>query len=667
MNSVTVILALLMSVDPQLPSKQPSYWLSFGLRTLMWSCLIGMGQYLLMPAYVGPFGGLFVLTMLLVATIRFAVWAFLFGDESRSRHNLSISGSNMSAVEWFVVVAIVLILVALLLPAVQAARRHSTGEAISVGVDAGGVLLVLLMFLVGLVLDGIATRWVRREHDSENILLHFAAAGLTIVVALGIWVNSWTMWRPAHYRSLIGEVASRPWEETIENPSEEHIRAISEEQALWKMGQALKGTTGTLFHAGYAYHQRLANGKSYWVAPLVENNPTTAWFQRTFAGGNVPFPSGYVICSSENPMEEAQLVDKIGDQPISLRYTTTASFGHNVIRHLYKTKPEVQSYVLRRWTFELDKDGRPFYIAALCRPTVCYSGEKVEKYAMVDPQTGDCSILDKVPDWVDNPMPTELLHSYIAWWGNYPKSIGDGWWDHFTNFAGKDTLEAGSKGHRLTWDSKGEPHIFTSITSQSNRDSSTKSYLLYNPRTGEVVESEAPGQTEKAVLEAVDGVVKYQHRHGTVPTIFNIYGHRTWVVPVSSENNAPMGIALVDKDVRGNVVYNTDKRAALAEWRQYLAKNNADVVPSATTKWQTLEAHTIMVRQVVNDRVYFRLKETPNVVFVISVGEPGFEQAAVSLEGEQVDVTFLGFGDNETSVQTFRNRNMGQPAAAEIN
>ena len=425
------------------------------------------------------------------------------------------------------------------------------------------------------------------------------------------------------------------------------------------MQQGLSGTVGTLYRPGKLFHQRNSEGRAYWIASLEYNSPGAVWFQRLM-GADIAPPPGYVGMSSENELETPILMPKEGEKPIALRYTPESWFGNNLHRLLYN-EPGMKGYSLKKWAFELDDDGMPQYVVALCRPTIRFSGERVEKYAIVNPQSGAIRYCEKndLDSWVDDPMPQDIAQNNTNWWGLYPKTLGDSAWKHFWNTSGKDTVAAASNRQRLTWGANGKPYLFTGITSRNITDTSLVCHLLINPRTGEAFKVEAKGQDETAVLTAINNMVRYQHLHATDPVMYTLFGHRAWVSPVAGEGHLPMGLAIVDPDVR-RPIYGTSKADAMLQWRQYLAQSTGDSKLSSTQERITVKG-TIMAREIVSSngksQVFLRLTEQPGKVFVVEAVN-GFEQAVVSMAGEKVELILLAFGDSRTSVEKFRNLEM---------
>lgn len=410
--------------------------------------------------------------------------------------------------------------------------------------------------------------------DSYNIERRIVV-GMTLfflVVPIIGSLRGCTAVRSGDYRAFVQEnVEQREWSTDMEPVDTAHIRMVSKKQAMWSAKKILgdaDGSLGSKYQIGNLTIQKVGEGL-VWVAPLE--------FQGFRSWTRFDTTPGYVKVSAENPSKPAELVTGY-----KFRYLQSAFFGDNLERLLYQNGYQFTGST--DYTFELDDDGKPYFVVTGYVPTIGYSGDDVVNIALVDPETGEVTeySIEEAPAWVDRIIPKGFAFERLNWYGKYVDGWVNSWW-------GEDNVRIPTDADNvsdlwLTWGSDGNAYWFTGMTSSKATDDSLVGFVLMNSRTGETLEYKLAGADEEGVLKAVnDAVSNYSNYEGTQPVLYNIYGELTWVVPVISGDGIFQRLALVRAE-NAQVILGKNKKEALAEYRRVLQSSGNTVAPSSQTK-----------------------------------------------------------------------------------
>jgi hypothetical protein len=374
-------------------------------------------------------------------------------------------------------------------------------------------------------------------------------------------VLGWEMFNTSSYHRLIGAVEQKASATTLAPTDNSHIRMVGLEQARWKANKVLgeAGTIGSKYHVGELTIQ-MVNGRLQWIAPL-EFNGFRHW------QSSVVTP-GYVTVDAEDANPPAQLVTKLGDKELKLRYLPSSCFGDYLKRHVYNSNGgRYRLFKLGGWHFEVDDEGNPHWVVALAKPTVQWGALKIEGCLVIDAQTGTITETQpaEAPAWVDRVVPAPMAVNYLDWHGEY----ADGWWNSVWKKDG--VWEATGDRVEVVYGADGRCQYFTGLTSTSSTDQALLGIALMDCRTGKTERFAATGAHEGASVEAVNAAVRnYAGYHGTEAIPYLLYGELAFVVPVVSESNLFQRLAIV-RASNSQVALGTDKKSALSEYQRMLA------------------------------------------------------------------------------------------------
>ena len=513
------------------------------------------------------------------------------------------------------------------------------------------LILFFAMFCVVGIADAIQNNSSGYEDKNgfRGILILGAASVITLVLILVANVGQSFQTLSLHE---LGNV------KIVENPIEvadtNHIRVIPMESAEQIGNQVLgSGNLGALYELNHYEIQRV-RGTLYWVAPLE--------FRGWFAWRRAEFISpGYVMVNAEDPKAEPKLVTGY-----KMRYTWGAWFGSNFSRLVYFRNMSFGQY---EPTFEVDESGKPWYVISMVRPSVGFTGEKLEKVVILDPETGETQDykIGKTPEWADRIFPEALAEDYTDWWGSY---IHGFWNAHFGN---KDvqvltTTEVGSGEHIernrdvfLVYNSQtGHPVWISGITSPG-KDLSMTGYMTTDSITGEMTFYRDPGYgNEQAAINAVESAseVSIQKNYHAAQAIFyNIYGTRVWIVPVLSNVHIIEKVAIVyAKDTR-HVAVGDSKEDALERYKDLLTELKAGGgVPTQSSSLTTWQGKVTRIQAVALDgkaHFYLMIDTVPNKILLITPAVSS--EVLVTEKGDKVNVTCYDTLEDEVPVKTFDN------------
>lgn len=447
--------------------------------------------------------------------------------------------------------------------------------------------------------------------------------------------------RASEYHGMIGQVEERVWTQDVQPKDPHHIRLVPIELAQWLADKQLGEAPGAIGSQFQIDKERMTiqmiKGELWYVAPL-DFSGFAVWNST----GTAP---GYVMVSGEDPHRTPIL--KFDEK---FAYTPGAYFGHDLARHLWTHGYE--SLGLTDYSFEVDEDGKPWWVVTVYEPTVAWSGEKVKGVVVVNPTDGSSTFheLGKVPAWVDRALPAGFVHDYIAWRGKY----ASGWWNSVWAELNITVPQTPTFIHG----NDGEPYWVTDISSSNEKDKSLLGLMYTNARTGKSVFYRAVGSIDEAVLEAVNNKVSYRKWHGASPTLYNMYGTMASIVPLLGESHTFQGVAIVKIDNASEVAIGDDLPSALREYQKLLGARGVDAAPEIAHSRKTAEGKVdrfaIDVRGT-ETTYYVHLKD---VGVIFTGGSDLSATLPLTQAGDAVSLTYIESGEAVVPMISFQNRSL---------
>jgi len=539
-------------------------------------------------------------------------------------------------------------------------REHLTARAIIIGIvylligwwmgwsclphfvaPYTGIFATLLIFaIISSLIAGLTSgEWPRVGATFPIIYLFIII--ITGMVGCG-------MWRANDYKNLIGQVEDRQWTQDMEPIDLSHVILVSEEQAEWKGNQVLgqdKGAIGSRYYVGKYTIQKVQN-ELYWVAPLQFHDWNSWRVYRT--------SPGYIMVSAEDPNRQAELADNW-----HMAYMPSACFGNKLERVLYEGGYAWKG--LTDWTFEVDDSLHPWWTVTVYHNTIGAGGEVVDGMVIVNPETGANTYykVADIPKWVDRVYPPNFILRYIAWSGRYVHGFGN----TITSFpffgARRDMEQPTGIGIWMVYGSKDrEPYWFTGITSVSSKDNALTGFMMVSSQTGQAYRYRLSGATEEAVMASVKQKVEnFPTYHGVHPTLCNIYGELTWVVPVIAGTPVLTKVALVNAENAPQVFLGDNINEAARLYRSYLATAGSEY--ALTNNVQLLTINGIVWRKSVEPgpteaTYYLMLKNHLDQIFT-ATNEPSTMAISVTKEDDSVSISYVDTKEPQVAIQALTN------------
>ncbi len=488
--------------------------------------------------------------------------------------------------------------------------------------------LVLVLWIA----SGTIASWLD-ERRSPGLL--FGVVGVMLMCGRGC--AGAPMFRAREYASFLGTVQQAQWSDTTQPKDPKHKRLVPVDLAKWmadkQLGEA-PGAIGSQFIVDKEHITlQLIHDELWYVAPLDFGGYSIWSTERK--------TPGYVMVSGEDPNRQPKVVTGL-----SFRYMPGAFFGDELGRYLWTHG--YSGYDLGDYTFEIDEDGKPWWVVTLTKPSIGWWGDRISGVAVIDPATGATTFeaMGNVPAWIDRVMPAELVERYVDDYGTLSGGWLNSWW-------GKLGLTTGQPPS-LIHGSDGQPYWVSEITSTGEHDMSLLGLMYTNARTGAVTYYKAKGALDRGVLNAVDGKVSYRKWHGDSPVIYNLYGTMGSIVPLLSDgSNVFQGVAIVDISKPTEVAVGEDFNSALREYQKLLGQNGNNATPELAKASKTVEG--------VLDRFAAGSNAQGTTYYAVIQGSPVIFTGGITLSpklplakpGDRVRVTYVDSPESVVPMQTF--------------
>lgn len=491
--------------------------------------------------------------------------------------------------------------------------------------------------------------YVKRRAIVPGIII-----GLLIVtVGIGYLVSS-EFFRAESYSQIIDVRTDSNFSEEIEEQDAESFSAIpklDEESAAQLATRAL----GVLEEKGYVsqftiypeYTQINYKDTPVRVAPLQYDN-IIKWFTNTRNG----FP-GYVIIDMAN--ESTEFIETES----SIRYSPAEHFNKLLKRHL---RFEYPTFMFADATFEIDDNGKPYWICARLDKTIgLFGGTDVIGVVVVkaDSATGESVYytVDEIKNnpelqWLDRIYDSDLLVQQYNFFGKYQ----NGFWNSI--LGQRDVITTTANYNYIAKDD--DVWMYTGVTSVTS-DQSITGFILINQRTKEAVYYSVTGGTEYSAQLAAEGRVKDLGYDATFPLLLNIGGEPTYFLSLKDDSNIVQQYALINVSQYNNNkmgATGTDLKKCLESYVSALEQSgikvdiDTDAVVDPITKPSDEPIVEALIASgtiadirtaVMGGESYYYIKLDSNAAY-FSIPASKDETVVILNKGDSVTVTYTGEG-----------------------
>jgi hypothetical protein len=381
------------------------------------------------------------------------------------------------------------------------------------------------------------------------------------------------------------------------------------------------------------------------VAPLVHST-FFRWLSYKEEG-----TSGYVKVSATNP-DDVTLVQTVAGKKIHIKYQHQAYFGQDIERHVYFSG--YMSSGLTDYTFEIDDEGKPYWVITLYKKTVGFSGEDAKSVLVVDPETGKITeySIDEAPAWIDRIQPEDMIRDQVDDWGEYIH----GWWNSL--FAKQDVLKTSDKELRLIYGDDGKSYWYSGITSAGN-DKSNVGFLLINTRTKEVKRYNVSGATEDAAESSAQGLVQQYKYDASNFILYNVGGVPTYIGPLKDTEGLIKGVAAINMESYAIGGWGANVNDAIRSYRQALfSRGNASSVGAVTNQEEVQGIVTRFASDIKNGNTSYYLVLDVRDGYIFTADSNLSVEVPITRIGDKVKIKYSFSGSYLVVAEDFDNLNV---------
>ncbi len=398
-----------------------------------------------------------------------------------------------------------------------------------------GTLVVIFMALV-FVTSGAHLRPEYAPYAKKKSIIPIIIAGvLVVVVGIGMVVSS-VFFRAKTYSKIISVDESKSFSSDIAEADFSNVPVLDNASA-----KALANRTlGDLAAIGKVSQFEIS---SSFTQINYKNNPvklTTLaygdvfkWLKNTSTG--LP---GYVVVNMVT--QKAELVTLPEGEYI--RYATTEHFGKYLMRHVRFNYP---TYIFDTPRFEIDEEGRPFWLCTVLDKTIgLFGGTDVKGVVIVDAITGEMTeyTRDEVKNnkelqWIDGIYSDALLVEQFNYYGQYQKGF-------INSILGQEGVKIATEGTNYIAKDD-DVYAYTGVTSAGN-DQAIIGFVLMNMRTKEANFYEVSGAKEYSAMASAQGEVQDYKYQATFPILLNISGEPTYFMSLKDSDSLVKRYAMVN-------------------------------------------------------------------------------------------------------------------------
>lgn len=460
-------------------------------------------------------------------------------------------------------------------------------------------------------------------HMAKKFIGIGVLAGI-IFIGVNIWCSPVLSYQ--NHRELVGEVKNIDFTNEIKYIDLNQLPTIDEELAM-KLADKKLGeipSLGSQVEIGKLTLQSIG-GKLYYVGPL-EHSSLFKWF------ANREGTSGYIMVSATN-QNDVKLVTEIDGKPLKLKYLESSYLLSDLKRAAFLRDMEAGH---TDFTFELDDEGRPFYVITRYDTGIGVVEQKAVGALIIDVQTGDSNVYDieNMPKWVDRIQPTDFIKRHIDKWGTLVHGV--------FNFSDKDKLKT-TEGMNLIFNNN-ECFYYTGITSVGN-DEGLVGFTLTNTRTGETTLYKTAGATEEAAMRSAEGKVQQYKYTATFPYLINIQNEPTYFTTLKDANGLVKQYAMVNVKNYNTVAVGDSLQSTLNRYLEALTNTNISLEGSNTGK--TIEGEIERVGLVVKEGTSIYDIKLKGKEEIFSVSTETAREVALSKAGDKVKIEYIPVGESK--------------------
>ena len=420
--------------------------------------------------------------------------------------------------------------------------------------NIGFYFYLSFVVIVYAVLDTINGKQAQLFKRGEKVNLYYpktilyAVYGIGAVFAIIILVNfiCSPLFNAKSYQKRIAVDEDGNFTEDIAEVNFNHLplldRASSEVLGDRVMGQMSELVSQ--FNVSDQYTQINYNDSIMRVTPL-EYADMIKWLTNRSDG-----IVGYITVNSVTGEANLVRLEK------GMKYSSSALFNEKLERKLRFAYPTTNFGDI---SFEIDNEGKPYYIIPTIKYTAVGLKAKVTGVIIFDPVTGESQKYNKedIPSWVDIAYSASLIIEQVDDWGNYKNGF-------FNSIFGQKNVVNTTEGYNYLA-MNDDIYLYTGITSVVS-DESNLGFILTNMRTGQTTYYNVPGAEEYSAMNSAEGQVQDMGYESTFPLLINLNNRPTYLVSLKDSSGLVKMYGFVDvKDYQKVVVTDASQGIIVAK------------------------------------------------------------------------------------------------------
>ena len=331
-----------------------------------------------------------------------------------------------------------------------------------------------------------------------------------------------------------------------------------------------------------------------------------------------------------------------------MKFIPSAYFTEDASRYLWMQYPTL---MLDNLHFEIDEEGRPYYVASVIEKTVgLFGGRTVSGCVVLDPVTGETARYDvaEIPRWVDVVFDGNLICEQYNWNGLY----SHGFWNSLfakkdckqvTTYTVSENAEEDEEDDAPVSDygyiaKDGDIWIYTGITSV-NGDSSNIGFLLANERTGESRYYVIAGADEKSAMAAAEGEVQEKRYQASFPSLINVDGEPTYIMVLKDSGGLVKLYATVNVQQYNLVTTAATQAECIAKYKTLLGIDTTEQPEQPNVTTATVKVAAIHQIVVGGDTYFYLVDEKDNIYRAKAANHP---KMLLLAPGDTVTLTLNG-------------------------
>lgn len=313
-----------------------------------------------------------------------------------------------------------------------------------------------------------------------------------------------------------------------------------------------------------------------------------------------------------------------------MKYMPSAMFFENLYRKLRFSYPTA---IFGEISFEIDDNGKPYWIAETLKYTGVGLKEEVSGVVVLDPTDGTTTkyTVDNIPTWIDHVYSADLIIEQVDDWGRYKNGF-------FNSIFGQKEVVMTTDGYNyLAMDD--DIYLYTGITSVAS-DESNIGFILTNMRTKETKFYNVAGAEEFSAMASSEGQVQQMKYKSTFPLLINLDNKPTYLMSLKDNAGLVKMYAFVDYTNYQKVVVTDASEGILKAAQNYLGGS----ITSGDSKEKDFVISSIKTA-VIDGTTYYYLKDSENTYRAsIKVAEDALPFLS---QGDTIKVTYREGNLNE--------------------